>query len=244
MTASAPRTARERARAELTQAIKDAARQRLAAEGAPGLSLRAVARDLGMVPSALYRYFANRDELLTALIIEAFDALGEAAEVADAGARESGAGPGARWLAVCRAVRGWAREHPHEFALVYGSPVPGYQAPADTVGPASRIPNVLGSIVIDAASTGSLHPPARPLPGPRLVTEIVVEVAGGEPASPYDDLIERTIVTWITLVGAIAFELFGHLNNVVTDYDTYFDAAMAVSAEAIGLELPRPPRLE
>src|SRR6202046_3771698 len=84
-TPSASRTARERARAELTREIKQEARRQLAASGAQGLSLRAVARELGMVSSALYRYFPSRDELLTALIIDAYDALGEAAEAADSG---------------------------------------------------------------------------------------------------------------------------------------------------------------
>src|ERR1700743_118342 len=74
------RTARERARVELTREIKEEARRQLAEAGAGGLSLRAVARELGMVSSALYRYSPSRDELLTALIIDAYDAIGAAAE--------------------------------------------------------------------------------------------------------------------------------------------------------------------
>ena len=77
---NASRTARERVRAELTREITEVARRQLAAEGAAGLSLRAVARELGMVSSAIYRYFPSRDDLLTALIIDAYDAIGEAAE--------------------------------------------------------------------------------------------------------------------------------------------------------------------
>ena len=84
MTDSAPRTARERARAEITAEILDAARGYLATDGAPALSLRAIARDLGMASSALYRYFSSRDELLTRLIIDAYDSLGAAAEAAEA----------------------------------------------------------------------------------------------------------------------------------------------------------------
>ena len=79
---SAPATARARARAELTNEIKATARRHLAEVGAPALSLRAVARELGMASSAVYRYFASRDELLTALIVDAFDAVGAAAEEA------------------------------------------------------------------------------------------------------------------------------------------------------------------
>ena len=89
---NAPRTARERARAELTREIKEEARRQLASVGADGLSLRAGARELGMVSSALYRYYPSRDDLLTALIIDAYDALGSVAEAAIA---DSGPGAGA-----------------------------------------------------------------------------------------------------------------------------------------------------
>src|ERR1700737_1118305 len=135
--ASAPRTARERARAELTHEIKEEARRQLAAEGAPRLSLRAVARELGMVSSALYRYFPSRDDLLTALIIDAYESIGAQVEAADA-ARPPADLRG-RWRAMAQAVRKGALAHPHEYALVYGSPVPGYSAPQETIVPASRV---------------------------------------------------------------------------------------------------------
>src|ERR1700691_1817733 len=116
-TQNAPRTARERARAELTREIAEEARRQLAAVGANGLSLRAVAKELGMVSSALYRYYPSRDDLLTALIIDAYDAVGEAAEsaIADAASgrgadRDPGIDRGlgrTRWLAACHAIRGW-----------------------------------------------------------------------------------------------------------------------------------------
>ena len=165
-TTSASRTARERARAELTREIKQEARRQLAAHGAQGLSLRAVARELGMVSSALYRYFPSRDELLTALIIDAYDALGDAAEAADAG--RPAADIRGRWAATCHAVRNWALAHPHEYALIYGSPVPGYQAPQATVVPAARIARVAGGLVADAwreaRVAGGGAAPLTPLP--------------------------------------------------------------------------------
>src|SRR4030088_3537470 len=103
---NASRTARERVRAELTREIADIARSQLATEGAGGLSLRAVAREMGMVSSAIYRYFPSRDDLLTALIIDGYNAIGEAAEQADAvWPAEDYTG---RWLAVGRAIRDWA----------------------------------------------------------------------------------------------------------------------------------------
>ena len=149
---------RERARAEITAAILDAARRQLATVGAADLSLRAIAREIGMVSSAVYRYVASRDDLLTLLIIESYDALGAAVEAAAAKRRA----PAERFLAAARAVRTWAVEHPHEYALLYGSPVPGYEAPQDTIGPASRTTLALVGIVADAARDGDLDAPACP----------------------------------------------------------------------------------
>src|SRR5215469_7189005 len=147
-------TARERARAELTREIKEEASRQLAEVGADGLSLRAVARSLGMVSSALYRYFKSRDDLLTALIIDAYDAVGEAAEAAVAShtARHAAA----RWAAACRAVRAWALANPHEYALIYGSPVPGYRAPEATIGPAARVPLAFVGLLGDALAHGEI----------------------------------------------------------------------------------------
>ena len=114
---AAARTARARARAEVTEEIKAAARIELAAAGSAGLSLRAVARHVEMVPSALYRYFDGRDALLTALITDAYASLAASVVAADA---EMVPSPTGRWLAVGHAVRDWARAHPHEWALIYG----------------------------------------------------------------------------------------------------------------------------
>src|SRR6202020_467439 len=145
-------TARERARAEIAGEIKDEARRQLATTGAQ-LSLRAVARELGMVSSALYRYFPSRDDLLTALIIDAYDALATAAQAADAAAAAQPGGTARdRWRACCQAIRGWALAHPHEYALIYRSPVPGYRAPEATIGPAARVPLAFAS-VLAAATT-------------------------------------------------------------------------------------------
>ena len=144
------RAARERTRAEITRQILDAARRHLATDGASGLSLRAIARELGASSSAVYRYVASRDDLLTRLIAAAYDALGAAAETAEAAAaRDDLTG---RWSAACAAVRAWALAHPNEYALIYGTPVPGYTAPPATIAPAARVTNVLLGILTDAAA--------------------------------------------------------------------------------------------
>jgi len=231
-TPSASRNARERARAELTREIKQEARRQLAAHGANGLSLRAVARALGMVSSALYRYFPSRDELLTALIIDAYDALGQAAEDAEASAEASApADTRGRWRAVCHAVRDWARANPHEYALIYGSPVPGYRAPRETVGPAIRVPQVIGRVLADTPDTGS--GPDLPLP-PVLAqqTATVAEAIAPGTAGP---VIARGLIAWTQLFGMISFELFGQFAGSTDPADAFFGYAVEQMADFIGL---------
>ncbi|MFE5720024.1 TetR/AcrR family transcriptional regulator [Streptomyces erythrochromogenes] len=225
------RGARERARIEVTAAIKDEARRRLAAEGAAKLSLRAVARELGMVSSALYRYFPSRDELLTALIIDAYDSLGAAAEEADARALAAGAAPRDRWIAACEAVRAWALEHPHEYALVYGSPVPGYSAPADTIGPASRVGNVLIGIVRAAyEGRGLALPPLPSALGPEA-GRMAADFAEGLPPA----VVAALVAAWAQLAGLVSFELFGQFQGVVEERSAFFAHAAGQLAHGVGL---------
>src|SRR5215218_6806627 len=222
-------SARERVRAELTAEITDAARRQLAEVGAAALSLRAVAREVGMVSSAVYRYFPSRDDLLTRLIIDGYEELGAAAEAAD----DAAAPPPERWLAVCRAVRTWAREHPHEYALLYGSPVPGYQAPQETVPAASRVGVVLGGILGEAARAGLL-PAGSGERDAALVSDDAMAVLGGDHPAIDETVRVRALLAWSSLFGTISFELFGHFVGSVEDGDRYFDRVMADLAGLIG----------
>ncbi|MCX5197150.1 TetR/AcrR family transcriptional regulator [Streptomyces sp. NBC_00249] len=229
---STVRGARERARIEVTAAIKDEARRALAAEGAAKLSLRAVARELGMVSSALYRYFPSRDDLLTALIIDAYDSIGAAAEHADAASVAAGAPPRARWTAVCEAVRGWALERPHEYALIYGSPVPGYSAPPDTVGPASRVANILIGILRAAYGDGrGLALPPLPDALRPEAARMTADFAEGLPP----EVTAALVGAWAQLVGLLSFELFGQFNRVVEERDLFFAHAVDRLAYGVGL---------
>ncbi|MEU8800356.1 TetR/AcrR family transcriptional regulator [Spirillospora sp. NPDC048819] len=231
---SAGRTARERVRAELIREITEIARRHLATEGATGLSLRAVAREMGMVSSAIYRYFPSRDDLLTALIIDGYNAVGEAVENADAETRaDDFAG---RWLAVCRAVREWALAHPHEYALLHGSPVPGYKAPEDTVPAAVRDTVVLAQIVTQAHAAGAIEPAgAAPAPPPSIAADLDRARTAVFLDVP-DDLIVRSLTAWAGLYGTVSFELFGQFNNVLEDDRAgYFDHTMTLLAGLIGL---------
>ncbi|MGC5018507.1 TetR/AcrR family transcriptional regulator [Micromonospora sp. DT47] len=222
---------RARVRAEMIDEIKAVARRHLATDGAD-LSLRAVSRDMGMVSSAIYRYFPSRDELLTALILEAYDALGDAVEAADAAADR--ADLRGRWHAVCRAARGWALAHPAEYALLYGSPVPGYAAPDDTVLPAQRPPLTLVGILRDGLADGRLTAPeGDELPEP-VRADLAEIVAGFFPGLP-EALLARGMAGWTQLFGLISFELFGRLNRTVSHRDAYFDHQTALMADLIGL---------
>jgi AcrR family transcriptional regulator len=222
--------ARARVRAELTREIADVARRHLATEGAAALSLRAVARELGMASSAVYRYFPSRDDLLTALIVDAYDALGDAAERADAACAPDDLR--GRWRAVCRAVRAWALAHPHEYALVYGSPVPGYAAPETTIGPASRVGEVLCGIVARGVAQGVVAPGAG---GVDATLHPGITARMGLPDRPDGSLAARAILAWTTVFGLIGFELFGHTHNVVEAPDPYFDAATDTLGTLVGL---------
>jgi AcrR family transcriptional regulator len=226
--------ARERARGEITAAIKAEARHQLAAEGAARLSLRAVARELGMVSSALYRYFPSRDDLLTALITDAYDAVGAAAEEALAAAESVADSHFARWQAVCRAVRGWALEHPHEYALIYGSPVPGYSAPQSTTGPAARVALVLFAIVRDAHDSGALRGLPRtsaPEPVLRDAEALTARLGVALPPAATAEL----VVAWSQLFGLISFEVFGQFTGVVGAGEQFFAHAADRLADQVGL---------
>ena len=219
---------RARVRAEMTEEIKTVARRHLASDGA-NLSLRAVARDLGMASSAVYRYFASRDELLTALIIDAYDAVGAAAERAAEGVT----GYTDRLVAVGLAVRDWALAEPYQWALIYGSPVPGYQAPPDTVGPATRVIMMIVSVVRDAFEAGAVTV-GPPITG-RYADELSAVAAqlGSEiPAQ----LVGATMAAFVHLCGAVSAELFGQLDNTVEDdRQGFFEFQMRGAARLIGL---------
>lgn len=222
---------RAQARLETIDQIKLIAREHLAVDG-PNLSLRAVARDLGVVSSAVYRYFGSRDELLTALIVDAYVSLAEAIEAAE-GAVPRRDLPG-RWNAIGRAAREWALENQHEFALLYGSPVPGYEAPEDTVEPANRPTVLVFEILRDGLGRGALD-----VPSDRLPKAVRADLDGVRAATGFDDvpasLVGRAMSMWALLFGTIGFEIFGRLTGAVTDADAWFEHQLRVMTRYLGL---------
>ncbi len=229
---NASKTVRERARDELTSEIKASARRQLAEVGAEALSLRAVARDLGMVSSALYRYFPSRDALLTELIIDAYNALGEACEVAESAVdREDYLG---RWRSIAFALRRWSVAHPHEYALIYGTPVPGFAAPDDTIDPATRISQLLLILTVDIEAAG-LPMAANGAPVTPLLVEQLVALTDAL-TGPVD---QRRLLcglgAWAMLFGMISFELFGTFHNTFDDAEPLFAHQVDLAAHHMGL---------
>ena len=218
------------------QEIKEEARRQMAQKGASSLSLRAIARHLDMVSSGIYRYFKSRDELLTALIVDAYEAMGSAVESADE--RCERADFAGRWSACCHAVHDWALAHPHEYALIYGSPVPGYHAPLETNPPASRVALALVSIIQDAAGAGELRTPFVAQMSSRLSKSAAAEAARLEASGFHgvpDDAIIRSLAAWTQVFGAINFEVFGRLADIVEDADAVFDQSVRDMSAFVGI---------
>jgi AcrR family transcriptional regulator len=203
-----PRGTRRLRRADVTARILQIGRAHLTEHGAAGLSLRAVTRDLGMVSSAVYRYVANRDELLTLLVVDAYT---ELADTVDAAVAEVADEPWpTRVLAAADAVRDWARREPARYALLYGSPVPGYAAPAErTTDPGTRVIRRLLGLVAEGVASGDIvnGAGAVALPAPLRADLSGVAEALALDADPA--VLARAVMLWSVLVGAVSLEVFG-----------------------------------
>jgi len=225
--------ARARAHAEVRAAILRTASQHLATNGAASMSLRAIARDLGMASSALYRYFASRDDLLTALIIEAYDDLG--AQVEAVLAKNARRPPAVRWIEAAMAIRVWALDHPHDYALLYGTPIPGYTAPDDTVVPGTRVSLALVSVVRDAAARGQVGAPAMSVSVSAATRRSMASLRAAIDLSVSDEVVLLVLVAWSQLFGLLTFELFGQTTGFVDDDQQLFRDVAATMAAGLGL---------
>jgi AcrR family transcriptional regulator len=207
------RTPRERYRAQVQDEIKQHAWAQIAAAGASALSLNAIAKQMGMSGPALYRYFANRDELISALVKDAYRSLADAFHEA--------AGAGADLSDLAYTLRRWALADPQRYFLVYGTPVPGYHAPEDTTRIASEIMAVLLDVCTAEQPSGT---PASPL-DPHLAEHQAW--AGHPPAPP--SAMRRALTFWTRLHGTLSLELAGHFTGMG------FDPAQLYTAETQAL---------
>ncbi|WP_084767185.1 TetR/AcrR family transcriptional regulator [Leucobacter komagatae] len=224
------RTPRQHHREVTEREIVARATAQLAEVGPTGLSLRKIAREMDLVSSAVYRYFPSRDALLTRLILDGFNDYGRAVEVAEAEVpREH---YGARFRAATGELRAWALTHPNSYALIYGSPVPGYHAPQETIAAASRAGIVLMRILEDAQAAGHVFPSASAMH------------AQGDTVAPLRDTLGPSLEpgtialgvdAWSHLMGLVSFETFGQYRNMISDTARFYEAAVEDAIASFGL---------
>lgn len=217
MAESDAKTPRERYRAQVREEIKKHAWEQIADAGASALSLNAIAKQIGVSGPALYRYFANRDELITELVRDAYRSL------ADTFQAHAGAG----LAELADVLRRWAVADPHRYFLVYGTPVPGYRAPEDT----TRIAAELMAVLLDACAAGAPETaPAAPLDDHLAEHR---SWAGEHQAPP--PALSRALLFWTRLHGVLSLELAGHFTGMG------FDPAELYAAEVRALAAPGTP---
>lgn len=224
---------RERRHASAVSEIKEVALRHYAEQGGDGLSLRAVARDMGMSAQALYHYFAGRDDLLTALVADGYH---HAAEAVATARDAAGLDRRARMIGAAHGYRGWAVERPHEFRLVYGDPVPGYAAPSD--GPTAGLGLRVGAEFARACFP-DWSPEVFAALGERLGG--TASVADGSDWGMVPVVVRRRLAEWWgQLHGLVALEVQGHLGwTGAAPADVFTDAAERL-ADRIGAVLDGP----
>jgi AcrR family transcriptional regulator len=220
---SPPATRRTRQRQATVAEIKARARRQLAEHGTGAVNLRAIARDMGTASSALYRYFASHDELISALCADAYDA------VADAMAAARDAVPAAdharRWRAVCDAWRRWSLDNPADFALIFGTPVPGYRAPGPATGPAaSRFAAVPIDVFAAAVAAGAADPARTQIPADLPAWSLLQDLLGRARLTGAPHLAAIALTAWASILGYLVTEIFGSLRQLITDPGRLWDA--------------------
>ncbi|QKV95371.1 TetR/AcrR family transcriptional regulator [Streptomyces sp. NA02950] len=217
---------RERYRKQTREEAKAVALAQLAEAGTSGISLNAIAKSMGMTGPALYRYFAGRDELLTELITDAYRDLAEAAAAAVADAA-----PDDRFRALAHAIRDWAKAQPDRYLLIYGTPVPGYQAPPET----TEIARALMRTIFDAcAGLGgtAADEPASPLEA-ELARRLEAVGPWADGADPDGGLKGRALRTWTRLHGVISLDVQGQFSGMGFDPGMLFEAEVEALARGV-----------
>ncbi|GAA3845911.1 TetR/AcrR family transcriptional regulator [Amycolatopsis tucumanensis] len=222
---------RERLRAETAREIKTIALELMAKGGPDAISLRAIAREMGMTAGAIYGYYPTRDDLITTLISDVYTSLVDTVEAArDAVPADDPAG---RILAWGRALRSWSLANPEGFRLIYGDPVPGYRAPeGGAAADAERRACALLTELIAGAWPAVQAPDEFTWEdfGPSLVQHMREEFPGLPPA-----VLALSLRTWGRMHGLISLEVYGHLGPQVTDPAKLYESELRALLRSLGL---------
>ncbi|QNP76123.1 TetR/AcrR family transcriptional regulator [Streptomyces roseirectus] len=229
---------RERLRAETTAEIKKVALGLMASGGPDAITLRAIAREMGMTANAIYGYFATRDDLVTTLIDNVFTALADTVESAWENAPTQD--PAARIRAWAHAFRGWALEHPEGFRLVYGDPVPGYRPPEG--GPAPDAAHRMCTSITALADTAWPHTAHRYADSDFTWSDfdagLLDKVRPAFPDLPPAAL-ALALRIWSHLHGLVSLEIYGHLRTQTLAPDKLFTEELAQLIQTLDIPQQR-----
>jgi AcrR family transcriptional regulator len=218
-----PSTIRERYRAQVQAEVKQAALAQLAQAGPGGISISAIGKQLGVSGPALYRYFASRDELLTELVIDAYHDLADALTAATS--HVSNPGPRAKLEALARAYRSWALAQPHRYQLLFGSPLPDYDAHAQRlIEAAQQAMNLLLDILGGVQDRAAIPP--QPLAS-QLAAWVQPHHPGIDPATAL-----HAVLTWSRLHGIVSLEITGNFASIGLDPGQLFETQLATLTTA------------
>lgn len=214
-------TLREQQRETTIEAIKALARAQMQANGTAGISLRGIARDLGVTAPALYRYFADRDDLITDLLLDAFNAVADTMIAAETvPPRDHYA---ERLTAVMLAYRRWALQYPTDFQLIYGNPIPGYVAPAEiTVPAAARAFVPVVAVLSEASLAGVLVPPMRAEELPPVILAHIQQLIVAYSYPPLPVVLYLATLGWERIHGMVTLELFEQTEPLVGDTEAHY----------------------
>jgi AcrR family transcriptional regulator len=213
-----PSTIRERYRAQVRAEVKQAALAQLAQAGPGGISISAIGKQLGVSGPALYRYFASRDDLLTELVIDAYHDLADA--LTAAASHVSSPGPRAKLEALASAYRSWALAQPHRYQLLFGPPLPGYDAHARRlIDAAQKSMNLLLDILSEAGDRAPIPP--QPLAS-QLAAWAQPHHPGIDPAAAL-----RAVLIWSRLHGIVSLEITGNYASMGLDPGQLFETQLA-----------------
>lgn len=223
---------RERVRKATITEIKAVARQQMAEQGAAALSLGAIARAMGMTTPALYRYFTNRDALVTELVVEAYQALGDVLEENFQAHQHDPYD--IRFMAICNTYRNWAVAYPQGYTLIYGTPIPNYHAPRErTVDLASRVIAVFGRFFGEAQQAGKLTIPAA---YQQLSPKFQQVLANFPLEEATTSIFILTILIWSRINAVVWSALYEHFPPGMADSGELFQIEMQVICHELNLD--------